>query len=172
MQVRHVFTIVSEFAVRDSQNKFSFINIVHNLKLPELPGSCPMLFIGTAFEGGEGQPFTIALEDPSGKELFRTAEKEVGPLREDEAAKNLKKVSYGVIQLMPAVFYAEGIHTIVIRVGNKVIHRQSLPILKKPATGGDDDGRDETADAASKTEELPSKVARPKPRSSKTKKTG
>jgi len=171
MQVRHVFTLISEFAIRDHDNRFSFINVINNVVLDEIPGGLPALYISVAFEGGEGLGFSVALVEPNKTDLFRTNEIMIESPTDGEKANDLKRVNCGVIRLAPAVFLKEGVHTIVLRVGNKVIHRQTIPVIKRAMPAGDDDGGHKARGDTEATQGDPVDVGRAKPKSHKSKTT-
>jgi hypothetical protein len=130
MAVRHLYTHVSEFAIRDTAERISFINIINNVTLDEIPGALVCLFIGVGFTGGEGQTFRVSMEDPKRNQVFRS-EEEIIPAPSENAAKTgTRFVSNAVYMLKPVVFLMEGTHQVVFRVGNKVIHKEPIPVIK------------------------------------------
>jgi len=136
MAVRHLYTHLCEFVVRDSQDKFSYINIIHNVILDRIPGALMGLFIGVGFTAAAGQKFTIALEDPRKKELFRSAEQDV-PRRGDRPLDpKIIEVTNGLVLMKPAVFSMEGVHHAVLRVDDRVIHREPFSVVIAPNSSG------------------------------------
>jgi hypothetical protein len=121
---RHVYTLISELVIRDSENRFSFINVIHNVALDGVPGALSALFIAVAFTGGLGEKFSVWIEDPNSKEYFRFPAQDV-ILPDDGVSDDVvRRVSVSVMTLRPAVFVVEGLYKIMLSVGDKVINEE------------------------------------------------
>jgi len=138
MAVRHLFTHLCEFALVDNQNRFSYINIIQNVVLDEIPGALISLFIGVGFTGAEGQTARISVEDPRKTELFQALEHAVPSVSDVSKVGGMKSVSHALLILKPAVFQLGGTYNVVLRVGGKVIHREPFTVLKRAAAEGSD----------------------------------
>jgi hypothetical protein len=130
MPVRHLFTHLSEFAIQDKDNRYSYINVVYNVTLDEIPGALISLFINVGFTGGEGSTYRIAVEDPNKKEVFRSHDQTVRVPTDELVRSKMRIVNNVGVILKPAVFHSEGTYYVVLRVGGKVIHREPFPVIK------------------------------------------
>ena len=134
--VHHLFTHLSEFAVRDNTNKWSYINVVQNVALDQIPGAIVSLFVSVGFTGGDGENFSVAIEDPNGSDMFRSKEEKVVA---GSVSHPLMRSSFNATLMMsPAVFLLEGVYHVVLRVSGKEIHREPFGVLKGPASEAGD----------------------------------
>jgi hypothetical protein len=130
MAIRHKFTHLSEFALRDSEGRASFINLISNIMLDEVPGAIVSLYVSVAFTGSNGDEFSVVIEDPEKKAMFESP-KEV--VRVPASSKKSKLLSDHLSQIMlkPAIFRMEGKHHVVFMSGKKVIHKEPFMVFKR-----------------------------------------
>jgi hypothetical protein len=121
---RHLYTLISELVIRDSENRFSFINVIHNVVLDDVPGALSALFITVAFTGGTGQKFSVRIEDPNSKEFYRFPAQDITAPLDGRSDDTVRRVSVSVMTLRPAVFVVEGMYKIMLSVGDKVINEE------------------------------------------------
>jgi hypothetical protein len=132
--VKHLYTHLSEYAIRDAEDRMSYINVIQNILLDEIPGALVSLFIGVAFTGGEGETFSVSVDDSKKKEFFRYPDQTVPPSGDDPVKRKLRRINQSLYVLRPAVFFSEGTYNVVLRVGGKVIHKEPFNValaLKK-----------------------------------------
>lgn len=144
MAVRHLYTHVSEYFVRDVDGRISFINIINNVTLDGIPGALTNLCIGVGFTGGEGQTFSVCLEDPKKKKIFRSDETPVPSPSSVPSNERMRSVTNAVFVIGPAVFPVEGTYHVVFRVGNKVIHREPIPVVSVATTEESEENADQS----------------------------
>jgi hypothetical protein len=136
MPVHHVFTVLCEFAIRDAENRFSFINVINNVRLDRIPGGLASLFIGVAFTGGVTQRMSIGIEDPKKNELYRVAADRIErPPSKLAVHSKQRYVGQVLVSIRPAIFHSEGVHHVVLRAGDRVIHREPFFVFKDPTLG-------------------------------------
>jgi uncharacterized protein DUF6941 len=129
---KHIYTIICETLIADKDDRFSFINVIGNIKLNKLPGALSTLAIVSCFRASPGELISISIEDPGRKPLFRTQDEEVKviPLYRDNPIA-IKSTQVAIV-LNPAGFHSEGVHHIVLRVGGRVLHREPFGVFVEP----------------------------------------
>lgn len=134
MEIRHNFTILCELAVQDKQDRLSLINIFRNVQLDEVPGAIVSFTIATSFSGAEGKKYSIAIDDPSGEEIFRSDNLPVPRAAASKPRQRpaLQTSTQAILQAKPAVFRSEGLYYVVLRVGAEIIHREPFGVFLKP----------------------------------------
>jgi hypothetical protein len=132
---KHLYTLISELVLRDTYNRFSFINVIHNIALDDFPGALSALYITVAFTGGVGQRFSVWIEDPNSKEYFRfPTQQDAGLPVEDRSGDMRRRVSVTEMVLRPAVFVVEGMYKIILSVGDKIINEEPFYVGKVTRT--------------------------------------
>jgi hypothetical protein len=116
--------------------QLSFIDTFYNVKVKKLPTKYPFLVV-VALRGDEGDRFTITIEGPDGKNRLRLHEGVVGEAPRDPDAPRDKVVTLGLFRqfVVDFEFDAEGIYSVVLRQGKRVINRADLGVLVKRDSG-------------------------------------
>ena len=139
--IKHVYTVVCEYIVIDENKKPTFVNVIRNAALSQLPGMLSTVSLVTNISNAQGKECRISLVDPSGKEVPCT----IGILEPIELRnKYCIQSSLMGVTLAPAIFFVEGVHHIVIRVEGKIIHREPFGVFLKEANQDGNDNPDKS----------------------------
>jgi hypothetical protein len=133
MPIIHHYTIFFDYLIIDIHQKQSFIGNFHNIQVPSLPAVLPSYYIVSAFSGGSGEHLRISFEDPDGETIATFFDQLIG----DMNFLGDKKASVGVVvqPLQNVRFKEEGIHHVVLRQGDRVVHRQPFGVVVVPGGG-------------------------------------
>jgi uncharacterized protein DUF6941 len=128
MAIEHVATLLCENVIQGSDGNFSFINTFVNIQLPEIPGGLSHLYIVVALSGEPGDTFAVTLEGPHDKTPLARGGDVIPDYPGDYDARALRKVTYSVIAVKPVRFAEEGMYFVVVRSGDRVVHREPFGV--------------------------------------------
>jgi hypothetical protein len=135
MAIRHNSTLLCEFVIQDANGRFSFINVVDNVRLPSIPGGLVSLNVAVNVTGEVGEEFSITIRDPKSKVLGRVA----GQIKESDrvpASRYSQTSTTAILQIQPAVFHVEGVYHVVVKSGTKVLKRKAFGVFEQKTAVG------------------------------------
>jgi hypothetical protein len=138
MAIEHLYTILCEYLIRATDGKMSAAGIYQNIRTREFPATKDPMGVIVAFTGEEGDAFDVLLEGPG----MPSGSMMGGVVPPSVVGHGLEqRVQTVAVEARPAVFREPGVHRIVLRSGDQVIHEYPFGVFKAAAEqGGDDDG--------------------------------
>lgn len=138
LKAKHIYSIMCETLLIGRDNRLSLINVIGSIGLGSIPGTIPSLGIVSSFLASTGDAFSISVEDPKRKPLFKSGDMFVEEHHMHEVMPVAVKSTQTAVLASPVVFRSEGVHHIVLRVFGRVIHREPFWVYFDPtrATGG------------------------------------
>lgn len=132
-RVKHHYTLVCEYALFDRDYRPSFLGVVRNVKLPQIPGAVVSLYFVASFSAPAGTKFAVDLIGPNRKVLARGEEREVTPQSPSAGTESeyVQTATTAMMEAKPAVFRTQGIHYVALRVDGKVIHREPFAVFEE-----------------------------------------
>ena len=132
LKAEHIFSLICETLIAGQDGRFSFINVIANVRLPKIPYALGSLGIVVSFQASPGDVFDLAVEDPKRKSLFRTGDAIVEDQEMYQKFPNMVRATQVGIIAAPMKFTHEGIHHIVLRVSGRVVHREPFGVFVDP----------------------------------------
>ncbi len=132
--VKHHFSLLCEYALFDRENRPSIIGVVTNVQVPQIPGAVVSLYFVASFKAPAGSKFGLELVGPDRKVIARAEEREiVKPVSGPGPSPYLQTSTTTMMEAKPALFHAEGIHYLVLRVDGRVVHREPFAVFVTPS---------------------------------------
>ena len=129
--------MLCENVIQDKQDRMSFINVIQNVKLDQIPGALTQLFVVVAFECRARSTMSIVITTPENQELFTSGEFTItGETPANLPSVHMRSLTIVALALKVTVFQTEGIHNVVLRQDGRVIHQEPFGVFKVPLTGG------------------------------------
>ena len=114
----------------------SVINLFDNLKVPGFPAAKDPFYVTVQMSGDEGDPFLITVEGPDDLRVeLANSSLNLAPLDGPFHQRSFILASVS----RPAVFAKEGIYYVVVRSGDREVHRRPFGVYLAPETRVSDD---------------------------------
>jgi len=134
-KVRHSYTMLCDQAIIDRQDRLTVVSAVRNLAFDRLPNTAHRLGVVVGFSAPAGQTYSVTIEDPRRKEIVKLGEDKSRRPEAEDAAHVVTETAF-VCNIQNATFETEGIHSIVLRVDGRVVHRSPFGVIVRESGRG------------------------------------
>ena len=115
----------------DAQGRSSFISSFVNVGLQTVPGAILSLVVAVELDGDEGETFSIAITDPKRKVIIESGGSTIGVadniVSQHQLSTTMTVLRFGMLQ-----FKMEGLHSVIVKSGNRVIARRQFGVYLLP----------------------------------------
>jgi hypothetical protein len=127
-KVRYDYTVLCEQVILDKEGYPTVVRVLRNLGFPQLPGIVAQLGVLVGFSGPEGETYSVSIEDPKRRQIAHLGRGECKPGTGVQGRNPIVQTVF-VCNVQNATFQTEGVHHIVLRVGDRVVHRDPFGVI-------------------------------------------